>query len=84
VPAVVLHRPLPLPCNWSRRVRSAAVDAISLADLAFTKSLSWAANSLNPRLRLQAESERLRREIRLPSPPGPVAWRKRGPTPFSG
>ena len=39
--------------------------AISLADLAFTKTLSWAADGLNPRLRLQAELERLRREICL-------------------
>jgi transposase InsO family protein len=39
--------------------------AISLADVAFTKALSWAADGLNPRLRLQAELERLRREISL-------------------
>ena len=37
----------------------------SLADLAFTKTLSWAADSLTPRLRLQAELERLQREISL-------------------
>jgi hypothetical protein len=58
-------RPLPLPGSWPRRVRSAAVYAISVADLAFTRALSWAADSLNPRLRLQAELERLRREISL-------------------
>jgi putative transposase len=58
-------RPLPLPGSWPRRVRSAAVHAISVADLAFTRTFSWAADSLNPRLRLQAELERLRREISL-------------------
>jgi putative transposase len=41
------------------------VHAISFADLALTKTLSWAAESLNPRLRRQAEQERLRREISL-------------------
>jgi transposase InsO family protein len=58
-------RPFPLPGSWPRRVRSAAVHAMSVADLAFTRTLSWAADSLNPRLRLQAELERLRREISL-------------------
>ena len=55
----------PLSRNWPRRVRSAVVHAISIADLAFTKTLSWAADSLNPRLRLQAEHERLQRENSL-------------------
>ena len=39
--------------------------AISLADLALTRTLAWAADSLNPRLRIQAELERLHREISL-------------------
>jgi len=30
------HFPLPLPKNWPRRVRSAAVHAIALAQLALT------------------------------------------------
>ena len=62
---IALQPPLPLPQCWPRRVRSAAVHAIALADLAFTKTLSWAADSLNPRLRFQAEIERLRREVSL-------------------
>jgi len=41
------------------------VHAISLADLALTRTLAWAADSLNPRLRIQAELERLQREISL-------------------
>ena len=56
---------LSLPRNWPRRVRSAAVHAVSLADLAMTRTLSRASDSFNPRLRLQAELERLRREISL-------------------
>jgi hypothetical protein len=44
-----------LPQGWLHRVRSAAVHAISLADLAFTKTLSWAADCLNPRLRRSGE-----------------------------
>jgi transposase InsO family protein len=56
---------LPLPRSWPRRARSAGVHALSLADLAFTKTPIWAVESLNPRLRLRAELERLRREISL-------------------
>ena len=58
-------RPLPLPRMWPRRVRSAAVHAISVADFALTTALGWAAQSLNPRLRLRADIERLRQEIQL-------------------
>ena len=56
---------VPLPRAWPRRVRSAVIHAVALADLAFTKTLSWAADSFNPRLRFQAELERLRQEISL-------------------
>ena len=65
MPGIALRPSLPLPQGWSRRVRSAAVHAICLADLAFTKTLCRAADSLNPRLRQQAELERFRREISL-------------------
>src|SRR5712691_8335823 len=54
-----------LPRGWPRRVRSAAVHAISIAEFALTTALGWAAQSLNPRLRLRAEMERLQQEIRL-------------------
>ena len=60
MPGVALRPPLPLPRGWPLRARSAAVHAISLADVALTRTLSWAADSLNPRLRLQADIERLR------------------------
>ena len=58
-------RPLTPPRGWPRRIRSAAVHAVSLAEFALTAALGWAAQSLNPRLRLRAELERLRQEIRI-------------------
>src|SRR3989441_370196 len=58
-------RPLTLPRGWPRRIRSAAVHAISLSTFALTAALGWAAQSLNPRLRLRAEIERLQQEIQL-------------------
>src|SRR5712691_7578709 len=54
-----------LPRGWPRRVRSAAVHAVSIAEFALTTALGWAAQSLNPRLRLRAEIERLGHEISL-------------------
>jgi len=58
-------RSLTLPRGWPRRVRSAAAHALSLADFALITALGWAAQSLNPRLRLRAEIERLQQEIQL-------------------
>ncbi len=57
--------PLQLPRGWPHRIRSAAVHALSLAEFALTAALGWAAQSLNPRLRLRAELERLQQEIQL-------------------
>jgi len=56
-------RPLALPRGWPRGLRSAAVHAVSIAEFALTTALGWAAQSLNPRLRLRAELERLRNEV---------------------
>src|SRR5882672_11555010 len=58
-------RPLALPRGWPRGLRSAAVHAVSIAEFALTTALGWAAQSLNPRLRLRAELERLRNEVLL-------------------
>ncbi len=41
-------RLLTLPRGWPRRIRSAAVHAISLSTFALTAALGWAAQSLNP------------------------------------
>ena len=58
-------RLLTLPRGWPRRIRSAAVHAVSLSNFALTTALGWAAQSLNPSLRLRAELERLQQEIQL-------------------
>src|SRR5206468_5787202 len=56
---------VPLPPHWPRRVRSAVVHTISLAQTSLTQARSVAANSLNARIRLQEEINRLRQEILL-------------------
>jgi hypothetical protein len=56
---------IPLPPNWPRRVRSAVVHTISLAQTPLTQARSVAANSINARIRLQEEISRLRQEIHL-------------------
>ena len=65
MPGAVPSHPLALPRGWPRRIRSAAVHAISLSNFALTTALGWAAQSLNPRLHLRAEIERLQQEIQL-------------------
>jgi transposase InsO family protein len=56
---------IPLPTGWPRRVRSAVVHTISLAHTSLTHARSVAANSINARIRLNAEINRLRQEILL-------------------
>ena len=58
-------RPLPLPRGWSRRVRSAVVQVISLARTSLALTQGWASESMNPELRQQAEEDRLRQEVQL-------------------
>jgi hypothetical protein len=65
MPGVALHPYLPLPRGWSRRVRSAVVQAISLARASLSVTRGWASNSMNPHLRWQAEGDRLQEEIQL-------------------
>ena len=55
----------PLPKGWPRRARSAVIHAISLAHFSLTYTRSWAANSINARIRLKQEADRLRQEIAL-------------------
>jgi hypothetical protein len=54
-----------LPKGWPRRVRSAAVHAVSMANVVFTVTRSRAENHFNARVRLQAENDRLRNEVAL-------------------
>src|SRR5512139_1618358 len=54
-----------LPRDWPRRVRSAAIHAVSMANVIFAVTRSHAENHFNARVRLQAENDRLRGEIAL-------------------
>ena len=56
---------LPLPKSWPRRVRSAVIRTISLAQISLTHARSVAANSVNARIRLKQDNDRLRQEILL-------------------
>src|SRR5262245_28561159 len=55
----------PLSRGWTRRVRSAVIHTISLARASATHARSLAENHYDARIRLQAETERLRSEIHL-------------------
>ena len=56
---------VPLPTGWPRRVRSAVIHAIALAQASLAHARSVAANSINARIRLKAEITQLRQEILL-------------------
>ena len=56
---------LPLPKGWPERVRSAVLNAISLAQFSIIYTRSWAANSRNARIRLKQQNDRLRQEVAL-------------------
>ena len=54
---------IPLPKGWTQHVRSAVVHVISLAQFAAIYTRSWAVDSMNGRVRLQAENDQLREEV---------------------
>jgi transposase InsO family protein len=56
---------IPLPKSWTKHVRSAMLHVISLAQFATVYSRSWAVDSLNGRVRLKVENDRLRQEVAL-------------------
>jgi len=63
---------IPLPRGWSSRVKSAILHVISLAQFTIAYTRGWAADSVNARVRLKAESDRalqdnalLREEMRI-------------------
>jgi transposase-like protein len=56
---------IPLPKQWPSQVRSGVLHAISLAHFTLTFTRSWAANSLNARIRLKQDNDRLRQELAL-------------------
>lgn len=55
----------PLPKAWPRLARSAVLHAVSMASVAFMISRGRAENHYLAKIRLQAENDRLRREIGL-------------------
>lgn len=59
-----MHK-IPLPKSWPCHVRSAVLHIIALAQYATVYTRSWASNSLNARVRLRAENDRLRQEVAL-------------------
>jgi len=54
-----------LPRTWPTFVKSALLQAISLAHLAIVHARSWAANSINARVRLAARLEQAQAEIAM-------------------
>ena len=54
-----------LPRGWSKRVRSAMLNVIALAQYATSYSRSWAANCRLERVRLKGENDRLQQEMTL-------------------
>ena len=57
--------PIPLPKGWQGYVKSAVVHVISLAHYAIVYARAWAADSINARVRLAAENDRLHEECAL-------------------
>ena len=51
--------------SWTSHVRSAMLHVISLAQFATVYTRSWAVDSLNERVRLKVENNRLRQELAL-------------------
>ena len=56
---------VPLPRGWKPRVRSAVLHVLSLAQYAAVYTRGWAADSVNRRVRLQANLDRASQEIAL-------------------
>ncbi|MEE9294615.1 MAG: hypothetical protein V3W34_06615 [Phycisphaerae bacterium] len=56
---------IPLPRGWPRRVKSAMLHVISLAQYSMAYTRGWAANSPVARVRLKAENERLKQQVAL-------------------
>ena len=56
---------IPLPKGWQRHVRSAVLHVISLAQYAAVYTRGWAVDSMNGRVRLKAERDRLLQELAL-------------------
>ena len=60
-----MHRKMPLPRGWKRRVRSSVLHILALSHYTFTALLARAALSKNRQVRLQAQIDRLSQESAL-------------------
>ena len=56
---------IPLPRHWAGHVRSAILHVITLAQYATVSTPSWAANSLDARVRLKVENDQIRQKVGL-------------------
>ena len=56
---------IPLPKGWQGCVKSAVLHAIALAHYSIVYARAWAADSINARVRLSAENDRLQEERAL-------------------
>ena len=56
---------IPLPKSWTKHVRSAMLHIVSLAQYATVYTRSWAGDSMNGRVRLKAQNDRLLQEVAL-------------------
>jgi len=56
---------IPLPKGWQSCVKSAVLHAIALAHYAIVYARAWAADSINARVRLSSENDRLHEECAL-------------------
>jgi putative transposase len=65
MPARFATENAPLPKHWPRRVRSAVVHAVSMANVAFTATQARTENHFNAHTRLQATNDRLQRQVAL-------------------
>ena len=52
-----------LPKGWQDGVKSAVLHAIALAHYAIVYARAWAADSINARVRLSGENDRLRKNV---------------------
>ncbi|OQB85564.1 MAG: Integrase core domain protein [Planctomycetes bacterium ADurb.Bin126] len=56
---------VPLVSGWPKSVRSVVLHIISMAHYAIVAARGWAANSINARVRLNAQNDRLTQQVEL-------------------
>jgi len=61
-----MHRKIPLPRSWNRRVKSAVLQILALSHYGFTALIARAANDRNRPTRMTAEIDRLQQALALP------------------